>query len=62
MRERGVSKAEVAQALKLGKKNDAPGGKRMVKFETKIYTLVVVYASIDAQEVVIITAYIERLP
>lgn len=57
MRERSLSKAEVEQAFRSGRKTDGQGGSRMAVYETKERVLTVVYVVVSAQEVVIKTTY-----
>ena len=59
LKERGITKKEVQEAIDNGRKDNAFGGSRRCTFRNKKGSLIVIYNVKDLQEVEVITAYRE---
>jgi hypothetical protein len=59
LRERGINKREVREAMKKGARNPSKGGSSICKYRNEKGMLCVVYNVIGSSKVLIITAYRE---
>ncbi len=59
LKERGISKREVEEAFRNGKKEDAEAGLRKSTYKNNKRTLIVIYRIRSSKEIGVITAYWE---
>mgnify|MGYP001561662324 CR=1 FL=1 len=59
LKERGISKRDIAEALRKGRKSDSENDLRKSVYRTARGTLTVIYNIKNAEEALIVTAYRE---
>lgn len=60
LRERGISKKNVEEAIRTGRKSDAEDNLRKATHRNKKGTLIVIYDVNSPNEIKVITAYLEQ--